>query len=492
MLTRRWSIWRRLAAVCGVAFFAWLLFQVWPVWLTPGPKTTVITGPLKPNGQVDYLAALNAEASVGVTPENNAVVLLVQALGPGVIDVSVRKRYFELLGVDMPPLELGGPYLQSFDEMFGGDLARVQRANDQMELARKKPWDDDEYPDIAAWLAVNEQPLQLCVQACERERFFSPFVSPDGSMVGFMPQLLAESRQISRLLDVRAMAHVQAGRIGEALADATTIHRLSRLVAQQGLMLNQLVAEALSGVGCATDARILQSAPLSREQARTQRELRAALPPLPEMIEILNHGERFWMLDTMQCLHLGPVLNVGWLQPNWLLQRVNQGIDEHVAALRVTDRASRQQAILGLSAKLKDSIKPTGKNVCRLMMMPRRQLVRGAADMMLVLYSPAGEQALIGEQRERQRQTLNILGFALAEYRAIHGNYPETIDALVPEILERVPLDTFGDSSLKYVVDGEQGTFRVYSVGENGVDDQGRFDTQIKADDLSFGTMPEE
>ena len=68
----RRSLGRRIMTLLGMAFVVWLVFQFWPVWLKPGPKTTVITGPLRPNGTVDYAAALNEECSAGVTPENNA------------------------------------------------------------------------------------------------------------------------------------------------------------------------------------------------------------------------------------------------------------------------------------------------------------------------------------------------------------------------------------------------------------------------------------
>jgi hypothetical protein len=128
-----------------------------------------------------------------VTPENNAVVLLIQALGPGAINVSVRQRYFELLGVDMPPLELAGPYLQSLDQVLSGDQTRFQRATDGLEIALKLPWDDAEQPELAAWLAANEQPLQLCAQACKRERFFDPLVvPPGGSTMDLMLSLVQE------------------------------------------------------------------------------------------------------------------------------------------------------------------------------------------------------------------------------------------------------------------------------------------------------------
>ena len=54
--------------------------------------------------------------SQGVTPENNAVVPLLQAIGPAEVDKSVRERLLRRLG--MAPLPEKGAYLEPFVEYF--------------------------------------------------------------------------------------------------------------------------------------------------------------------------------------------------------------------------------------------------------------------------------------------------------------------------------------------------------------------------------------
>src|SRR5712664_4809777 len=49
---------------------------------TVGKDTTYVTGPLDKDGYIDYPAALNERLGKGVTPENNANVLIWKALGP--------------------------------------------------------------------------------------------------------------------------------------------------------------------------------------------------------------------------------------------------------------------------------------------------------------------------------------------------------------------------------------------------------------------------
>lgn len=60
---------------------------------------------------------------------------------------------------------------------------------------------------------------------------------------------------------------------------------------------------------------------------------------------------------------------------------------------------------------------------------------------------------------------------ALERYRLTHGQYPATLDALVPDILPQVPLDPFDGKPLRYINDGKR--VAVYSVGQNLQDDGG-------------------
>jgi hypothetical protein len=61
---------------------------------------------------------------------------------------------------------------------------------------------------------------------------------------------------------------------------------------------------------------------------------------------------------------------------------------------------------------------------------------------------------------------------ALERYRLAHGEYPETLDALKPEFIEKLPHDIIGGQPLFYRRTGD-GKFLLYSVGWNETDDGG-------------------
>lgn len=88
-----------------------------------------------------------------------------------------------------------------------------------------------------------------------------------------------------------------------------------------------------------------------------------------------------------------------------------------------------------------------------------------------------------------------IRGMALQAYFADNGTYPETLDELVPEYLETVPVDLFADAPLIYR--REQSGYVLYSLGPNMEDDGGRgfedgwFDKEETADVIwaDFGSV---
>jgi hypothetical protein len=83
---------------------AWRFY--WLQW-TPGKlilskATTFVTEPLDDTGYPDYYAAINERMSRGVTPDNNAAVLLVQAFGPSIVPDGIDA--FEVfLGLKIKP-----------------------------------------------------------------------------------------------------------------------------------------------------------------------------------------------------------------------------------------------------------------------------------------------------------------------------------------------------------------------------------------------------
>ena len=138
-----------------------------------GKDTTRIVKPLKTNGTPDYVAAINDAHSKGVTLRNNAIVPLIEALGPESFNEAVREQSLKRIQMDVPK----GPFL---DTIFSDQK--------EFEACMKLPFlEASEHAELAAWLTANRKPLDLIVKASKRSRWYCPSIlEKDGDSMAAM------------------------------------------------------------------------------------------------------------------------------------------------------------------------------------------------------------------------------------------------------------------------------------------------------------------
>lgn len=480
---------RRWLLILGGLIVLLIGALLWPRPLKPGPDTTRITGPLRADGSIDYAAALNEIHSKDVTPENNAAVLLVQAIGPAVIEPELQLEFFRQLGFG--PLPVQGEYLQPLGAAYIADREVLKRVQDEMEASYRAPWQPADHPELAEWLTANEKPLELCVAASERPRFYLPLVVPPGeTLIVASLQPVQQMREIARMLCSRVTLRLGAGDVAGALADVNALHRLSRRLGEHPLIISRLVAFALESMACRSDGAIIQSGLLTAEQAREQRATLGGLPPFPPMADLIDQGERYVSLDAVYGQLNPSAWHPGRLNANVVYQRINAAYDESLAAMKLDTLADQRADLTALAARLRARGTPGWELLGRMLIGPRSAISGQIGDSLAALLQPAIEQAVIGDVRTRLKQQLTIVGYALAEYKAVHGAYPDTLGALVPDLLDTIPVDPFGEEPIHYVLNAERGTFLLYGVGANGKDDQGR--QSGGGDDVGFGDVPGE
>jgi len=74
--------------------------------------------------------------------------------------------------------------------------------------------------------------------------------------------------------------------------------------------------------------------------------------------------------------------------------------------------------------------------------------------------------------RNETLRRLTVTALALARFHLRAGTFPTELDALVPQFLSAVPMDLMSAKPLRYRLNGD-GSFTLYSVGEDGRDDDG-------------------
>ncbi len=150
--------------------------------ITVSQQTTALTQPLRSDGYVDYVAAVNQMRSEAVDVEDNAALLVLEAWGPKCLDLVDAERFYKIAQIE--PLSPKGEYFVTIGEFTEGHIERQERRNkpalvrrridEAYEQARSRPWSEDEFPQIAQWLRDNQRPLELIRLSCERSAVFAP------------------------------------------------------------------------------------------------------------------------------------------------------------------------------------------------------------------------------------------------------------------------------------------------------------------------------
>ncbi len=471
---------------------------------TISKETTRITEPLKPDGSVDFAAALNARLSEGVTPANNAAALLMQAIGSDAVPEDQLKKFFQTLGIAVPS---GKGTLRNIAQFSKGQ--NQQKAFDQQSQALQHPWSRKDLPLVADWLDANADALKIAVEASKRPRFFVPFASEEKDPLLNTPlELTTNMRVFSRLLVARAMLALGEGRIEDAQNDLLACHRLARLLGQQPTFIETLVSYALDAVACRGDWEWAQSEKVTGPQLAAYRQKLAELPPLPRISEKLDKGERFVSLhsichlaknideESAKQIGLGnskPLMRMLGLSVDWdlILKRFNEEYDQMVAVLKLTDFSARQAQMTKMETELK-KLQAEANQPAQIALMllgvdpPRAVVSRQMGNALLGLMIPAVRQASTAEVRTETRLDMTLIALALGEYQREHGRYPDKLSDLSPGYLKSIPQDGFTNKPLQY--QPQKAGYLLYSVGANGKDDQGQRPSAANpnADDLAL------
>jgi hypothetical protein len=484
---------------------------------TIGRETTYITSPLDADGYIDDAAALNEHLRQGVTPANNAAVLLWKALGPHPRGQPMPAEFFAWLGIEPPP-EAGVYFID--ESQFVKEHLKIdprkqpkeaKEVSKQFERVTQQPWMARDYPNQALWLKRNEKPLALVVEATRRAHYFSPVV-PDktqrgvGDLLGARLSGVQQYRGCANALVARALFRADAGAFDDGWQDLQACHRLGRLAGHGGTLIEALVGMAIEQLACKADLVFLERTHPDAQQIRSCLRDLQKLPPLPGIAKIVQFGERFVMLDTFKMIdRLGmqyvEMLNGGELdRPNVIGDRLLQDIDWNPAfktanrwcdrwvdALSEKERGTRQKKVDQIEADLKTlkakSIDPDA-GLGQLLFGDKQGKSEALGDILVTMLLPAIGKVQAAADRAQQTHDNLLVAFALAWYERAHGSYPNTLDRLTPGYLKQVPQDSFSGQALLYR-SGTKG-YLLYSVGPNGKDDGGRGrEDQPPGDDLS-------
>lgn len=460
--------------------------------------------PRLPDGRIDYLEILNRKLSEGVTAENNALVLLLEALGPSVLEGMNEQDYLNRLELDAFPSGrkvLDSPRGLGPDNPDGFDV--LSRA-----------WTSDDCPEWAEWLDNNREALAIVTEATRRDRFYQPLLlgepgdSPSYRVLSALLPLSQECRVLARIITSRALLHAGNKETDAAIEDLKSVRRLASLMSRPLTPIEVLVAIAVDSIAGDAELRLLETGQMSAEQIDDYRKFLAKHPLATDLANCIETGEKSMFLDVVQCVRLD---GIGSLRQ--ILGESSdgegspfQGFLENAfrsAAIdwdAVTEAASIYSEMAEYAREPMDHIRlermdemenrfalieaeATGKLLLGSLFLSRKSRGKVLGNILISILGPSLNLFATAEIRGRMQRDLTDVAMALEMYRLKHGAFPEELEKLAPNFLDPVPVDRFTGGKLFYKP--EAGGYRLYSVGRNRNDDGGAtFGERDRTDDI--------
>ena len=282
------------------------------------------------------------------------------------------------------------------------------------------------------------------------------------------------------------MLHLGEGRLEESWIDIQAMHALAAFSAQDHTLIELLVSMAIENMACRATVALLSDDRLTEAQARQILTQLSALPRKSQVADAVDHIERVTQLNSILTMRVyGPdalnadggtnntmpwkdAKNVDW---NIVLSDINVDFDHLVAALRQPRWGDRTAACDRFETDLDVRSKEFRLVRVVVALIDRKTRSHMMADIFACLMMPALSAASEAEARVDTQLDLVRLAAALAVYRAQHHAYPESLAALAPEILPKLPVDLYHAKPFIYRREGDG--YLLYSAGPNGQDDGG-------------------
>ncbi len=502
--------------------------------VTIGETTTKIASPVTPDGYPDYLAALNTEFRGKSTPQNNLVLGICRIVGPAGISPELRPMFFKALGIDELPQE--GNYLidlptyqrQQLGTFDSSKLtpeeysAKSTQQQDDYSFVMQNPWSQKSHPTVFEWRVQNQTHVDMLVQlTTTHDQYYHPYLVPldtgDGDRDHAPPVLISvllpgalQAREAARTLSIDAHYHLGQGDIDAAMRSSIATHRLGRLTARGGTVIEGLVGIAIGSIASSIDRHILATDRLNEKQLKTHLTQLRSLPSMPPMIEKVNLAERYMFLDatihvakngaSTLDLSTGNTSNsftknlrntisskiVDW---DHVLTKGNYWYDEIYRVGTIEDITERTKEHTELAKRLEAIRKQSSDpiSLAKEILLSGKSLPEITSDqvanILISLLLPAFSKIDDAENRYLMENEISQLGMALELHYLKNESYPSKLSDLTGQSLKEIPEDRFNEKGLTYkkTTNG----YLLYSFGINRQDDQGRSrDGNPPADDL--------
>ena len=299
---------------------------------------------------------------------------------------------------------------------------------------------------------------------------------------------LVNLRRTAQSLSLATLSDLHRGSLESALTNVHALIGLTRALDEGGLLVDQMIRAAIAGLGTAATWEALQ-APGWEDAQLAALDAAWARVALVKRMTLAFDIERAWVSEVFQHARTNksgpssifggssggaskvfqdqvytPLWQKAWSKQDELMyhraiQPVGEGIRD-----AITNRSwQRLRARLDTAGNLA---------LTNLTALDRFRFQLSAVAI------PNWSKALKTLLRHESQIQMARAAIAIQRHRLKHGRVPESLAQLVPEFLAEVPVDYMTGQPLLFAVNPD-GSFALYSAGEDGHDDDGLGDDVV-------------
>jgi hypothetical protein len=464
---------RRFAAL-GIVAFCLLFMAMWVLLALLGTQRAVnrYKAQLRAAGEKLTINELTPPAPL---PESNSAAL-VQGLS-----MNLNSRNESLLNRD-PPAAM---------RMLSPGTAVVAWAQPYPGEHQTNTWDD-----LEAALAKEQEILQGLRQIIDCPYFDFQLDFKQG--FGLLLPHLAPMKRAGQALSASAILNLHKGDSAAAAKDVRAAVALVKGFADERLPISQLVRIAVAHIAFAATWQLLQSTnvpdaqltalqkdwvdldfakpaenALAMERAITERTLERMRNSSTEFRQIVVGGSP---LSTSASSNPGDFFKEVGAAVREIRWRISWSYADELTTLEVQQILIDAMRRAGAERKFLPALRQQDERIA--------QFTFPATDEVTLRMNEPDLRHLFSQSVVSLRNTLKrvlkaevfrqlaVTAIALNRHRSRHGSYPADLSTLVPEFLPAAPLDPVDGQPLRYRLNPD-GSFLLYSIGEDGIDDGG-------------------
>ncbi len=324
--------------------------------------------------------------------------------------------------------------------------------------------------DYLAWSDQALPDFDLIRKALQR-----PYARMDGDypqpFEGPFPNFVAV-RLVAQTLDQRAKSYLLLSQPEKALHEVTLERDICRLLVggsayKPMTLVGAMIDVAVTGLYVSTIADGFRLHAWREPQIRSLEEKLAQINMLPDVVQSVQ-SERAGVCKLTEADLIRQTINSRWggVMRGWLYQNLVVIAKMEQAAIEGIDLGNNVVLTKRIDL-LERRTEAMGSHFGRYTFLLRPYTFLAAIavpNYLKAFQTTARNQTLVNEAQ---------IVCALERYELAHGEYPESLDALMPQFVEKLPHDIIGGQPLHYRRT-DDGKFLLYSVGWNETDDGGQ------------------